>query len=208
MAKARKRRKTTPSGGAGFTPAAPRKKASTTANLALVVLVVAVVGGAAWWIWSQNRAAGSFDALAKAGKDKITGIATDPDFGTRHLAPGEGYNYGKQFPTSGPHAPEPTPPGFYGERPPMIGLVHALEHGNIVIYYDRPGDAAMKQIKAWTSLFGGIWDGVLAVPDRSLGQRIELLAWRHRLELAQFDPKTAAAFIDKFRGRGPENPVR
>lgn len=206
MAKARKRKKSGAS--AGFKPSAPRKKASATATLTLVVLIVAAAGGAGWWIWSHSHAAGTFDELAKAGAGKLTGIISEPDYGNRHLAPGEGYSYGKPFPTSGPHAPEPTPPGFYDKRPPMIGLVHALEHGNVVVYYDRPGDDAMDLIKRWTGLFGGTWDGLLAVPDRSLGQRIELLAWRHRLELANFDPAIAAAFIDKFRGRGPEHPVR
>lgn len=208
MAKPRKRKKSASAAGAGFTPAAPRKKASPTATLTLIALVVAVIGGAAWWIWSHSQAAGTFDALAKAGAGKLRGIVSQPNYGRKHLAPGEGYSYGKQFPTSGPHAPEPTPPGFYDERPPMIGLVHALEHGNIVIFYDRPGDAAMSLIERWTDLFAGTWDGVLAVPDRTLGKRIELTAWRNRLELAQFNPEIAAAFIDKFRGRGPENPVR
>jgi hypothetical protein len=90
----------------------------------------------------------------------------------------------------------------------MIGLVHALEHGHIVIYYDRPGDAALDLIERWTGLYGGLWDGVVAAPDRSLGERIVLTAWRKRLDLEAFDPEIAAAFIDKYRGRGPENPVR
>ena len=35
-----------------------------------------------------------------------------------------------------------------------------------------------------------------------------MTAWRKRLRLKTFDASAAAAFIDAYRGRGPENPVR
>jgi hypothetical protein len=35
-----------------------------------------------------------------------------------------------------------------------------------------------------------------------------LTAWTKKLSLVQFDEAAAAAFIDAFRGRGLENPVR
>ena len=41
-----------------------------------------------------------------------------------------------------------------------------------------------------------------------LGQSVVLTAWAKRLDLDRFDPAPAAAFIDGYRGRGPENPVR
>lgn len=37
---------------------------------------------------------------------------------------------------------------------------------------------------------------------------ILLTAWTKMLRLAKFDAASAAAFIDRFRGRGPEHPVR
>lgn len=207
MAKSRKRKRAGQSGGAGFKPAAPRKS-SATARTTLAVLIMAVVAGTGWWIWDLTRAESAFAEYAAAGEGELSGIVEEPDLGRDHLAPGEGHGYGTPFPTSGPHAPVPTPPGFYDERQPAIGLVHALEHGNIVIYYDRPGAEARALVERWTGLFGGTWDGVLATPAAALGERVVLTAWRRRLELERFDPEIAAAFIERFRGRGPENPVR
>jgi len=49
---------------------------------------------------------------------------------------------------------------------------------------------------------------VLVVRREGLGQRLILTAWNKILRLDHFDPAVAAAFVDKYRGRGPENPVR
>ena len=40
-------------------------------------------------------------------------------------------------------------------------LVHALEHANIVIYYDKPGDAVLQTLDSWTGLYGGQWSGIV-----------------------------------------------
>lgn len=49
---------------------------------------------------------------------------------------------------------------------------------------------------------------MLVVRREGLGQRLILTAWNKILRLDHFDPAVAAAFVDKYRGRGPENPVR
>ena len=51
-------------------------------------------------------------------------------------------------------------------------------------------------------------DGVVVTKDNALGSRVVLTAWRRRLELNPFDAAAAAAFMDAYRGRGPENAVR
>jgi len=46
-------------------------------------------------------------------------------------------------------------------------------------------------------------------PAEPLGEaNHDLGAWGQRLELKPFDPELAAAFIDRYRGRGPERRVR
>ena len=76
------------------------------------------------------------------------------------------------------------------------------------IYYDRPGPDAISTLEDWTSLYTGHWDGVIATPSPGLGKAVVLTAWRKKFELERFAPAASAAFIDAFRGRGPENPVR
>ena len=83
-----------------------------------------------------------------------------------------------------------------------------MEHGHVAIYFDQPDEEAMRLIRTWAGLFRGPWSGVIASPSPGLGQAVVLTAWQRRLRLDTFDPAAAAAFVDLFRGRGPENPVR
>ncbi len=146
--------------------------------------------------------------LASAGAAGLENVQTMPDLGRGHLQPGQGYRYPAKFPTSGPHAPTWTEPGFYTVQPRDIYLVHAMEHGNVVIYYDAPTGNAMASLKVWADLYSGMWSGLVVAPMQGLGEEIVLTAWRKILRLKTFDEPAAAAFIDAYRGRGPENPVR
>ncbi len=154
----------------------------------------------------QTRGAGrdrlfEYDANHPAYRD----IQREESLGREHI---EGpVDYGTEFPTSGPHAPSPARPGFYNDPLPTESLVHAMEHGNVIIYYDEPADAAMKLIRGWTDQYRGVWDAVIAVRKDGLGEGFVLTAWQHRLELPKMDVR-ASFFVDAFRGRGPENRVR
>jgi Protein of unknown function (DUF3105). len=71
-------------------------------------------------------------------------------------------------------------PGFYREETPRPGnLVHALEHGNIVIYYDpvRVSAADQERIRALCEQYFGLFDGVAcssASPELRRGARCRL----------------------------------
>ena len=212
MAKSKsKRKKKAPSGeSAGHVSWGATKPDKGTQRINIVLAVVAVAaaiaGGVYWYMTSQAEHA--FLALAKEGRGTLGAVETRRDQGGGHIQPGEVVNYPEQFPTSGRHHPIPTDPGFY-ERPQRpMQLVHGLEHGHVVIYYDRPGAAALDTLRDWTGLYGGHWDGVIATPMTGLGEAVVLNAWNKHLRLEAFDPTAAAAFVDAYRGRGPENPVR
>ena len=66
----------------------------------------------------------------------------------------------------------------------------------------------LQTLDAWADVYDGRWDGIVVTPMVGLGQSVVLTAWNRRLDLDRFDPASAAAFIDGYRGRGPENPVR
>ena len=78
----------------------------------------------------------------------------------------------------------------------------------VVIYYDAPTMAVAETLDNWADLFGAPWSGVVMAPKPGLGEIIILAAWRKTLTLDLFDGDAAAAFIDAYRGRGPEHPVR
>lgn len=99
-------------------------------------------------------------------------------------------------------------PGFYEAPLPRGALVHALEHGHVVIYYGALSPEARASLHALTQLFDGRWDGVIAVPRTDRSPEITLTAWRRSLQLPAYNPEAAAAFIAAHRGRGPESPAR
>ena len=171
----------------------------------IAAVMVAVIGG----LWWRNRPESvAFEPNTTIGEAALASVQTFPDQGQAHVSPGQKVNYDSDFPTSGPHDPEPTLPGVYTEAQPLEKLVHSLEHGNIVIYYDQPREEAMKALQSWAKQFPGLWDGLVVVPRPGLGESLVLTAWTKKLVMPEFDPAAAATFIDAYRGRGPENPVR
>ncbi len=173
--------------------------------IGITAVLLAVIGG----LWWRNRPESvAFEPNTTIGEAALGSVQSFPSQGQTHVQPGQPVNYDSDFPTSGPHDPEPTLPGVYTEPQPLEKLVHSLEHGNIVIYYDQPGEAALDTFKAWADQFPGLWDGLVVVPREGLGEEVVLTAWTKKLVLPEFQPEAAAAFIDAYRGRGPENPVR
>jgi len=116
-------------------------------------------------------------------------------------------DYGTDFPTSGLMAATPSRAGFYNKPLPLESLVHSLEHGAIVVYYDKLSDDAEDLIRGWTDQYRGAMDAVIAVPNETLGETIVLTSWEYRLDLPKMDIR-ASFFVDAFRGRGPEGRIR
>ncbi len=177
-------------------------------NLILgLVAAAALIGGGVYW-WQGRAVNAEFMALVSQGQAALEQVEDFPNLGRTHLAPGETRSYDTSTPTSGAHDPFPTNPGVYGSPQPPTKLVHSLEHGMIVLYYDQPPPEVMEQIKSWSSLYSGLWDGIVVTRLSGLGPKVIATAWRKKLELHPFDPAAVAAFIDAYRGRGPENKVR
>ena len=172
----------------------------------LIAVILLIVGGV--FIWNNSRATGEFEELAAAGASALERVRVEPDAGNNHLPIGQRITYPSRFPTSGPHDQRPIRAGFYTEPQWPERLVHSQEHGHIVIYYDELEPADRQQIEQWTNLYTGLWDGVIATPMPGIGRLVVLVTWRRILRLRRFDAAAAAAFIDAYRGRGPEQRVR
>ncbi|MBE9135706.1 DUF3105 domain-containing protein [Nodosilinea sp. LEGE 07088] len=171
----------------------------------MAILMVAVIGT----LWYRNRPERvAFEPNTEAGAAALAAVKTFPDQGQTHVTPGQSVNYDSDFPTSGPHDPTPAMPGVYTEAQRPEQLVHSLEHGNIVIYYDQPAIETMTALESWANQFSGPWEGIVVVPKAGLGEEIVLTAWTKKLVMPEFSPQAAATFVDEYRGRGPENPVR
>lgn len=169
--------------------------------------VAAAVGAGYGFVLNQNKV-DEFAVLAVQGRESLTRVATQRNEGRGHAGSGERMVYSANPPTSGRHYPTWVDPGFYETAKGRSNLVHSLEHGMIVIFYDDPGAAVMETLQDWTALFPGTWSGIVSVARAGLGEKLVLTAWRRTLRLDRFEAPAAAAFIDAYRGRGPEHPVR
>ena len=174
-----------------------------------------VIGGAvilaAWfgWQWQQSKSVeAAFLELARSGRASLARVETGRSAGGGHIALGQPMGYPDEFPTSGPHDQNWINPGVYDTVQPPTKLVHSIEHGMVVIYYDAPPSEALAMLKEWAGLYTGPWSGVVLTPAPGIGEELVLTAWNRTLRLKTFEAAPAAAFIDQFRGRGPERPVR
>ncbi len=204
--KTRKKRQTQ-SRSLNWGPNVTRKQRTRDRLIVVIVGAIVIIGGGAFW-WNLTRATDAFDELAASGQRALERVQTFPSAGNNHLPVGQRITYPTPFPTSGDHDARPLRAGFFDEPQWPERLVHSQEHGHIVIYYDQLEPAERETLEAWTSLYTGQWDGVIATPMEGIGQRVVLVTWNRLLRLRKFDPASAAAFIDAYRGRGPEQKVR
>lgn len=139
-------------------------------------------------------------------------VQTFEDQGNAHLEPGETYDqYNSNPPTSGPHAPKPADWGVHDERVPKEALVHNMEHGGVVIWYDCSAGAApldeaqcrelRDQLAAVAERNSEDGKRVAMVPYAGMDHRIALTAWRTLDAFDQFDGERVQAFIDSFDRR-------
>ena len=53
-------------------------------------------------------------------------------------------------------------------------LVHSLEHGLVVVYYDRLSADALATLEDWSGLYGGPFSGIVVTRQPGLGDRLLL----------------------------------
>jgi thymidylate synthase len=125
--------------------AAERRKTVVFVSVAILIAaaLIAVPGVQFYLNWRNDPARRDFPsfgvAASAASCDPIT---TDPAAGVNeHVPPGTRLRYATVPPTSGKHWPVPatiSDRAFYTaeDRPPVEQLVHNLEHGYTVLWYD------------------------------------------------------------------------
>jgi hypothetical protein len=140
----------------------------------------------------------------------LASVISPADEGRDHIWPDHPVEYQTMPPTSGPHFPDPTAPGFYTTRPAFGYLVHSLEHGSVVIYYDpaQLSPEIEKSLRAFIKANSDTEIGIAAVPDADYKYPFILTAWDKMLGLDKYDPRVVRAFLAEYLGRGPESPGR
>lgn len=183
-------------------------------KIAVAVLLVAA-WALAYLVYSAGHPQGPAKPTSQANAARLQASATAA--GCRLLAnDGNGFNdhttapvrYDRNPPLSGPHYPEPAADGVYttAQAPSPEKVVHAQEHGRIVVQYQP--DADPQTIAALAGVVAADPHHMLLVANQTrMPAAVAATAWGRGLTCPDADTSSLTAikaFRDTYRDRGPE----
>jgi len=160
----------------------------------IAAAAVLVLGGVIFAL-VQPRAPTSTGAAVCANLQTLT------DEGRDHLTAGETPTYHTNPPTSGTHNPVPLPAGVYDANADVTQLVHSLEHGYIIMYYN---DLPQDQINQLVNLQRSDPYKMIVAPYTNMSSRVALVAWDHMQLCDGVNEQAIRSFTAQFRNQGPE----
>lgn len=185
---------------------ARRRKETVRRNAALAVVTVLFIALLAVCVAGRSK--------DKDVQDELTSgdcrYDTRTDSGSDHAAAPPPYEVNP--PSGGDHTPEAASAGVYaeGQVPPDPTIVHAMEHGFVIIWY-RPGDPEItSRLEAIGEEFS---DETLVVPRTSFmadtpkatrDVPVAATAWHRRLLCGSYEEDALKGFIRAYRDKGPE----
>ncbi len=163
----------------------------------------------------------AFDAPADVQHEPVTDAACDaveqqhPISGSAHLPCNGALTHSSNPPSSGDHYPTWAAFKAYSAPVPRGYLVHALEHGAVVIAYHCPSGCAAEVAEAQAAIellpieplcaSTGALRRVILVPDPLLDVRWAASAWGFTLRAGCFDAVAFSRFVTDHLGDAPEN---
>ena len=180
-----------------------RRRTYVIAAIVGVLLIGAIVAQRV----SSNRSSAAFAKLASAagcGEVRSTGTSGSG----QHLRPGETTTYDTSPPTHGKHAASPLAAGVYeeplsddpGKDQNIFRAVHSLEHGAIIVWYDKLSDDQLDALDRHLRSERKVL--VVPYPPLKGGTHIALTAWGKLVDCE----RPSNAFIDEFIERYRESP--
>jgi len=178
--------------------------------IGLAAYATQLSGGGGEAVEADGIEAASLDSAGDS--ELLADVEQFPNRGNDHVQQGTDIDYERVPPLSGTHYGSTVEAGFYEETPALGSLVHTLEHGAVVVYYDPDeiSPEARESLREFASVHTGTWQSVVAVPNPNDDPRAPYVvtAWQHELTMDSYDAETVHAFLSEYLGRGPENPVR
>jgi hypothetical protein len=183
---------------------ARRRNFVTFGVIALVAVTVVAL------IVNERRAESGPVGVAQ-GEAGCTDIERPAEEGAQHVPDGTDVQYATTPPTSGDHYDTPAEPGFYdvasGAQVPEERLVHNLEHGQIVFWYDPENEEVQDDLE---QLIGDQPKEyaltLLAAPSSAVEPPygFTMTAWGAMQSCEAVSETVINDFRAQFQGRGPE----
>lgn len=199
------------------------------AVLCVCALILLVVGGAGYIFYAQSLQSDDFlfptqaaipgvytrtppaeltleaaTIQPPAGLD-VEEIPTDEPL---HESEGTEIEYSTNPPTSGHHYPDWADPGLYDEVVPDGYLVHNLEHGYVIIWYDcdtltdAECETLMDDIQSVIDFYDGY--KVIGMPRSGMATTLALTSWGRLARLDAFNFDLIVEFIALYQEQAPE----
>ncbi|MFN2586684.1 MAG: DUF3105 domain-containing protein [Actinomycetota bacterium] len=180
-----------------------QQRAARKRNL-VTLLIAAVIAALVVVLVMQNRE--STDVAAQGVDERqagCTAIEEHSEEGAQHVEVEPDYQTNP--PTSGDHLQTPAQSGFFDEPVRAGALVHNMEHGQVVFWYDP--DAPQETIDLIEAVVEQEPIATLAVPweDPEEPYTFAMTAWTASQKCRQVSQAVVDAFRERFQGRGPEN---
>ena len=170
-----------------------RRLAAMAAGLLVGALVLAACGGGAS-IRDDPRLQqfdNEFTTAGQAHHPNGSGVAVD---------------YATTPPYGGPHWTFPLRCGIYEEEQHFEPMVHTMEHGAIVLYYQPlvvdAGTVGEMRVAASQLLREGA--RLILTPSTRIGTPVAIASWGRLLLMDDFEEDTLRGFIEAFEGDAPE----
>lgn len=124
------------------------------------------------------------------------------DEGRGHLAPGETPpTYKSNPPSSGTHNVSSYPAGIYDNNADISQMIHSLEHGYIILYYNG---ISQNEINSLINIQRSDPFKVIVAPYPNMEQKVALVAWAHMQNCDGVNEAAIRSFVEQFRNQGPE----
>lgn len=184
-------------------------KIARRAVLAASVTAAAAMIGIRFFVLDSSMDVPGKDAVMPPPPNTGYPVVQFEDLGRIHLASGEAYaGYNSAPPTSGPHAPRPAEFKIHREPVAREQLVHSMEHGGVVVWYNCEAGPAPLSAEACTGLRDQLEATVrpyleakklvVLVPSPDSPARISLTAWTILDSMDSFDEARVQSFLDVF----------
>ncbi len=123
-----------------------------------------------------------------------------------HLFGGQVADYTVYPPYGEEHSASVQPCGVYSATPRFEMVVHAMEHGAVVIWYapDRLPDGSVEELTDITERHFKDSKFVIQAPYDGLSAPIMLVSWGVRLPLERVEERAIDQFFDEFHDDAPE----
>lgn len=124
--------------------------------------------------------------------------------GRSHLPQGTEIQYNSNPPAGGNHYATTAHAGIYDTPPADGNLVHSLEHGAIILWYN-PKKLSKDQVEKLKNIFNQTSGKGIMVARDSMDVSVGVSSWGRVLKLETIDEKQIKAFFETNSNRAPEN---